>query len=105
MNDEQGRLDGNATVPTSGAISAHAPSVGQQWIQEGLQLLEQGDRAGAAQVLVRARSERDTLLQAHALIESHDLVGSFRNIMGRLAYSVRVDAAARSRRPAFAADA
>lgn len=45
-------------------------------------LLERGDRAGAAQVLARARSERDTLLQAHALIETHDLMGSFRNIMG-----------------------
>ncbi|MGQ8876876.1 class I SAM-dependent methyltransferase [Delftia sp. NA_296.1] len=38
--------------------------------------------AGAAQVLVRARSERDTLLQAHELIEAHGLVGSFSNIMG-----------------------
>ena len=49
---------------------------------EAQQLLVQGDLAGAAQVLVRARSERDTLLQAHELIEAHGLVGSFSNIMG-----------------------
>jgi hypothetical protein len=55
---------------------------GQQLMQEGLQLLADGKRAEAAQVLARARSERDTLLQAHALIEANDLVGSFRNIMG-----------------------
>ena len=55
---------------------------GQQLMQEGLQLLEDGKRAEAAQVLTRARSERDTLLQAHEVIEANDLVGSFRNIMG-----------------------
>jgi SAM-dependent methyltransferase len=55
---------------------------GQQLMQEGLQLLADGKRAEAAQVLTRARSERDTLLQAHEAIETHDLVGSFRNIMG-----------------------
>src|SRR3990167_2579226 len=43
--------------------------------QEGQQRLAQGDRAGAAQVLARAREERDTVLAAHALIEGHDLVG------------------------------
>lgn len=37
---------------------------------------------GAAQVLVRARDERDVVLDAHALIETHDLVGSFGNVMG-----------------------
>ena len=55
---------------------------GQQLMQEGLQLLADGKRAEAAQVLTRARSERDTLLQAHEVIEANDLVGSFRNIMG-----------------------
>lgn len=39
---------------------------GQQLTEEGLQLLEDGKRAEAAQVIpTRARSERDTLLQAH----------------------------------------
>ena len=44
--------------------------------------MAQGDRVGAAQVLVRARDERDVVLAAHALIEKHDLVGSFNNVMG-----------------------
>ena len=57
-------------------------SPGQRLLQEGRQLLAQGDRAGAAQVLARARDERDTLLAAHALIEAEGLVGSFANIMG-----------------------
>ena len=82
MNDEQGRMDGNAHGPALGCKPDQPPSAGQQLLQEGLLLLGQGDRTGAAQVLARARSERDTLLQAHALIESNDLVGSFRNIMG-----------------------
>lgn len=82
MNDEQGRMDGNAHAPALGCKPDQPPSAGQQLLQEGLLLLGQGDRTGAAQVLARARSERDTLLQAHALIESNDLVGSFRNIMG-----------------------
>ena len=82
MNDEQGRMDGNAQAPALGCKPDQPPSAGQQLLQEGLLLLGQGDRTGAAQVLARARSERDTLLQAHALIESNDLVGSFRNIMG-----------------------
>ncbi len=36
----------------------------------------------AAQVLARARSERDVVLAAHALIETNGLVGSFNNVMG-----------------------
>ena len=51
-------------------------------IDEALQLLAQGNREGAAQVLQRARAERPSMLAAHALIEQHDLNGSFRNIMG-----------------------
>lgn len=78
MNDEQGRMDGDSHA----LASTKAPSLGEQLLQEGQMLLERGDRAGAAQVLARARNERDTLLQAHALIEAHDLIGSFRNIMG-----------------------
>lgn len=78
MNDEQGRMDGDSHA----LAPAKAPSLGEQLLQEGRMLLERGDRAGAAQVLARARNERDTLLQAHALIETHDLIGSFRNIMG-----------------------
>ncbi|EER61707.1 Methyltransferase type 12 [Acidovorax delafieldii 2AN] len=62
--------------------SKNALSAGQQLLQEGRQLLAQGDRVGAAQVLTRARDERDTVLAAHALIESNDLVGSFTNMMG-----------------------
>lgn len=62
--------------------SHNEPSVGQRLLQEGQQLLAQGDRAGAAQVLARAREERDTVLAAHALIERHDLVGSFTNMTG-----------------------
>lgn len=57
-------------------------SAGQRLLQEGQDLLAQGDRVGAAQVLVRARDERDVVLAAHALIEKHDLVGSFNNVMG-----------------------
>lgn len=58
------------------------PTLGQRLLQEGQQRLAQGDRTGAAQVLVRAREERDTVLAAHALIEDHDLVGSFTNVTG-----------------------
>lgn len=57
-------------------------SQGRRLLDEGQRLLAQGDRVGAAQVLARARDERDTMLAAHALIESHGLVGSFANIMG-----------------------
>lgn len=63
-------------------FSAPITSEGQRLLQEARQLLAQGDLAGASQVLVRARNERDTLLQAHELIETHGLVGSFSNIMG-----------------------
>ena len=65
-----------------GERMAAVPSVGQQWLEEGRELLAQGNREGAAQVLGRARGERDVLLQAHGLIESHGLGGSFGNIMG-----------------------
>ncbi|UCU99853.1 class I SAM-dependent methyltransferase [Acidovorax radicis] len=57
-------------------------SLGQRLLAEGQELLSQGNRTGAAQVLARARDERDALLAAHALIEKHDLVGSFSNVMG-----------------------
>ncbi|MCD6662121.1 MAG: class I SAM-dependent methyltransferase [Comamonas sp.] len=60
----------------------HHPTPGEQLLREGEQLLARGDRVGAAQVLARARDERDVLLAAHALIEAHDLVGSYRNVMG-----------------------
>ena len=59
-----------------------APSTGQQLLQEGQQLLAKGDRTGAAQVLTRARDERETVLAAHALIEENELVGSFTNMTG-----------------------
>lgn len=62
--------------------SSTFPDEGQQLLQEAQRLLERGDRAGAAQVLFRAREKDDSLLQAHALIEAHGLVGSFSNIMG-----------------------
>ena len=57
-------------------------TLGQRLLAEGVALLSQGDRTAAAQVLARARDERDTLLAAHALIENNDLVGSYSNIMG-----------------------
>lgn len=57
-------------------------SRGLQLLQEGRDLLARGDRTGAAQVLARARDERDVVLAAHALIEAHDLVGSYNNVMG-----------------------
>ena len=60
----------------------HDLTPGEQLLREGEDLLARGDRVGAAQVLARARDERDTLLAAHALIEAHDLVGSYRNVMG-----------------------
>ena len=62
--------------------SSTAKSYGQQLLAEAEQLLTAGNREGAAQVLLRARAEKDSLLAAHALIEQHDLNGSFRNIMG-----------------------
>lgn len=57
-------------------------SAAQQLLHEGVQLLQQGDRVGAAQVLARAREVRETLLEAHDLIEQHALVGSFTNMTG-----------------------
>ncbi|WP_353361735.1 class I SAM-dependent methyltransferase [Acidovorax sp. FG27] len=57
-------------------------SSGAQLLEEGRELLARGDRAGAAQVLTRARAARDALLEAHALIEQHGLVGSFTNMTG-----------------------
>jgi SAM-dependent methyltransferase len=57
-------------------------SDGQHLLKEALQLLANGDRAGAAQVLARARGMDDSLLEAHALIEAHGLVGSFSNMTG-----------------------
>lgn len=64
------------------AMSDSHFSIGQQLLQEGRDLLARGDLTAAAQVLVRARDERDVVLAAHALIEAHDLVGSFGNVMG-----------------------
>ena len=63
-------------------ISDGRPSRGVQLLEEGRGLLARGDHVGAAQVLVRARDERDVVLAAHALIEAHNLVGSFGNVMG-----------------------
>lgn len=57
-------------------------SNGEALLQEGIQLLTKGDRDGAAQVLRRAREQKNTLLAAHALIEEHNLVGSFVNMTG-----------------------
>lgn len=67
---------------TSTTNEPSEPSPGQRLLEEGQQLLAQGNLAGAAQVLTRARDERDTVLAAHALIESHSLAGSFNNMMG-----------------------
>jgi len=57
-------------------------SDGQRLLNEALQLLASGDRAGAAQVLARAREMDDSLLEAHSLIEANGLVGSFSNMTG-----------------------
>ncbi|GAB2455469.1 hypothetical protein GCM10027082_02500 [Comamonas humi] len=57
-------------------------SPGQQLLAQAQQLLADGDPAGASPLLLQARAEKDTMLAAHALIERHDLSGSFRNIMG-----------------------
>lgn len=51
-------------------------------IDEAMQLLADGNRAQAAQVLQRARAEKPTLLQAHSLIEKYGLDGCFSNIFG-----------------------
>ncbi len=63
-------------------MTQHEPSLGQRLLQEGQQLLAQGDRAGAAQVLARARDERDTVLAAHALIEATTWWARSANMMG-----------------------
>lgn len=58
---------------------------GNALVRAGQLLLAQGDRQGAAQVLALARADRTDLaamLQAHALIEAHDLPGSFKNLTG-----------------------
>ncbi|MDF1482636.1 class I SAM-dependent methyltransferase [Extensimonas sp. H3M7-6] len=58
---------------------------GSALVRAGQLLLAQGDRQGAAQVLALARAKRAdlaTMLQAHALIEGHDLPGSFSNLTG-----------------------
>lgn len=62
----------------------HEISQGQRWLEEGRQLLGQGELAGAARMLTQARHGQDVeaMLQAHALIEAHGLAGSFTNIMG-----------------------
>ena len=67
---------------TSTTNEPSEPSLGQRLLEEGQQLLAQGNLAGAAQVLTHARNERDTVLAAHALIENHSLAGSFTNMMG-----------------------
>ncbi len=64
------------------AIHELTPTLGQQLLQEGCDLLARGAREAAAQVLARARDERDVMLDAHALIEANDLIGSLRNVMG-----------------------
>lgn len=66
----------------SSVSTEHFESAGHRLLQEGRLLLDRGDRAGAAQVLARARDERDTVLEAHALIEREGLVGSFTNMTG-----------------------
>lgn len=59
----------------------HHPTPGEL-LREGEQLLAQGDRAGAAQLLERARAEPDTRLAAHNLIERHGLPGAYAEWMG-----------------------
>ena len=63
-------------------MTTNSSAYGQQLLMEAQQLLADGNRAGAAQVLLRARAEKDTVLAAHALIEANELNGSFGNIMG-----------------------
>lgn len=57
-------------------------SPGRQLLAEGREWLAAGDHERAAQVLARARQERDVILDAHHLIESQGLVGSFTNMTG-----------------------
>ncbi|CAN7507566.1 class I SAM-dependent methyltransferase [Acidovorax delafieldii] len=67
---------------TMTVLPTSTSTLGQQLLREGRELLARGDREAAAQVLVRARDERDVVLAAHALIEANDLIGSFNNVMG-----------------------
>lgn len=60
----------------------NAISQGQQLLADAQQLLADGNPVAASPLLLRARSEKDTMLAAHALIELHDLSGSFRNMTG-----------------------
>lgn len=80
------RLDNQHSSAQTKHMTVLPPSspltLGQQLLQEGRELLALGDKELAAQVLVRARDERDVVLDAHALIEENDLIGSFRNVMG-----------------------
>ena len=69
-------------MTTSTPTLSPLQTIGQQLLQEGRALLDRGDRAGAAQVLARARDQSDVILQAHALIEQNALVGSFTNMTG-----------------------
>ncbi|OJU89487.1 MAG: methyltransferase type 12 [Burkholderiales bacterium 66-5] len=55
---------------------------GQHWLSEAERLLAQGDRAGAGELLVRARDERDTRLAAHRLIEREFPLLSYGQWMG-----------------------
>lgn len=75
-------MKGERPVFPENTRMTHDLTPGQRLLHEGEQLLAQGDRIGAAQVLARARDERDTLLAAHALIERHNLTGSYANVMG-----------------------
>lgn len=54
----------------------------QLLLQAAQNLLQQGEHEKAAELLLRARERDSTLLQAHALIEQHGLLGSFSNMMG-----------------------
>lgn len=73
-------IDNDDTMTTT--LSTSATQDGLALLQEGRELLQRGDLDGAAQVLARARTDRQVLLQAHALIEEHGLVGSFTNMTG-----------------------
>lgn len=64
------------TTPTT------ATNSGQQLLAEAQRLMAAGNLEGASPLLLQARADKDTMLAAHALIEQHDLPGSFRNIMG-----------------------
>lgn len=63
-------------------VNQYAEHECQLLLQAAQQLLQQGEHAQAAELLLRARERDSTLLQAHALIEQHGLLGSFTNMMG-----------------------